>query len=378
MLEVIIYIADALLVIVLASMARQLHKTFKQHTPPAYKSKLGSEVDLPSVTVCIPARNEHHALTDCLQRVLASTYQRLEVIVLDDVSGDDTSALIKSFASEGVRFVKGSHLPSGWLGKNHALQGLLDEASGSYVLFLDVDTVLAPQAIENMVRYALSHRASMVSVLPRREDGWRASVIASPLRYFWEIIFNRQASPGTSGNAWLIHRETLLKRFDGFNSLRNTPQPESKIAAELTQTGEYRFLVGTETFGVGYEKKWRSQLLTSVRLLYPLLGNQTALALMALFDLLILLVPFVVIALPFFGVFPSVGLFTVSVLVGASFCMLYGAYTRRMWRKGWFVGALLWPVIVLQEAILVSASVAQYARHTVKWKGRLIQPEAQS
>ena len=123
MLEVIIYIADAFLLLLLVVMSRQLYRAFKYHKAPSYTSEMGHDIDLPSVTVCIPARNEQHALTDCLQRVLSSTYQKLEIIVLDDVSGDDTSALIKSFASEGVRFVRGSQLAEGWLGKNHALQG---------------------------------------------------------------------------------------------------------------------------------------------------------------------------------------------------------------------------------------------------------------
>ncbi len=378
MLEVIVYIADAVLVLVLGTLSRQLYIAFKHHSAPAYHSKLGNEVDLPSVSVCIPARNEQHALTDCLQRVIASTYEKLEIIVLDDVSGDDTSALIKSFASEGVRFVQGSKLNAGWLGKNHALQGLLEEASGSYVLFLDVDTVLAPKAIENMVRYSLSHRASMVSVLPRREDGWRTSVIASPLRYFWELIFSRRLWPASASNAWLIQRGVLLKRFDGFNSFKNTPQPEAKIAAELAQTKEYKFLVGTESFGVGFEKKWRSQLVTSVRLLYPLLGKQIPLAIMAVLDLAILLIPFVVLAMEFFWLDLPVLLVLLNSLVCAGYCVLYGVYAHKVWRKGWVVGALLWPFIVLQEIILVTASVAQYTRRTVKWKGRLIRPEAQN
>ena len=64
-------------------------------------------------------------MNDCLERVVASTYPKLEIIVLDDHSQDNTSALIKSFAHKGVRFVEGTKLPEGWLGKNHALQLLL-------------------------------------------------------------------------------------------------------------------------------------------------------------------------------------------------------------------------------------------------------------
>ena len=378
MLEVILYIVNVVLICIVALMARQLFRAFKHSTPPAYTSKLANETDLPSVTVCIPARNEAHALMDCLQAVIASDYQKLEIIVLDDVSGDDTSVLIKSFASEGVRFVKGEALPRGWLGKNHALQGLLEEASGSYVLFMDVDTRLSPRAVEHTVRYALSKRASMVSVLPRREDGWRASVVASPLRYFWELIFNRRLWPSTASNAWLIRREVLLKRFDGFKSFKNAVQPEAKIAAELAQTKEYQFLIGTETFGIAYEKKWRSQLITSVRLLYPLLGNQVAMAILALLDVLMLLIPFVVLVFiaPRGLVSPFATILT--ALVALSFCAVYGVYAHKVWRHGWLIGALLWPLIVLQEATLIIASIIQYKRRTVTWKGRVIRPEAQS
>lgn len=378
MLEVILYITNIVLVAVLVLMFRQLLRSIKRSTPPAYHSKMGNDTDLPSVTVCIPARNEAHALLDCLQKVIASDYQKLEIIVLDDVSGDDTSALIKSFASEGVRFVQGSSLPKGWLGKNHALQGLLEEASGTYVLFMDVDTRLAPEAVEHAVRYALTHRASMVSVLPRREDGWRASIFMSPLRYFWELIFNRQLWPSTASNAWLIRREVLLKRFEGFTSFKNAVQPEAKIAAELAATHEYRFPVGSEHFGIAFEKKWRSQLITSVRLIYPLLGSQIALSILAFLDLLLLLVPFVTLCifLPAGLISLPLALFTLFVALG--FCALYATYTKKVWRHGWAVGALLWPVIVLQEAILVVASMMQYTRRTVKWKGRFIRPEVRS
>jgi glycosyltransferase involved in cell wall biosynthesis len=378
MLEVTLSIINFILAGIAILMARQLHKAFKSAKAPLYSSKLANETDLPSVTVCIPARNEAHALAYCLEKVIASDYEKLEIIVLDDVSGDDTSALIKSFAHEGVRFIKGTALPKGWLGKNHALQGLLQEASGSYILFIDVDTRLEPKAVEHMVRYALSKRASMVSVLPRREDGWRLSVIASPLRYFWELIFNRRLWPATASSAWLIRREVLLKRFDGFKAFKTAVQPEEKIAAELASTHEYRFLISTEVFGVSYEKKWRSQLITSTRLLYPLLGNQLALSFIALLDLLLLLVPFValVVLLPLGLISPLVAIF--SAVIALTFCVLYGIYAHKVWRHGWLVGAILWPLLVLQEAVLVVVSAVQYQRRAVTWKGRLIRQEVEN
>lgn len=336
---------------------------------------MGAEVDLPSVSVCIPARNEQHALTECLERVVASKYEKLEIIVLDDVSGDDTSILIKSFAHAGVRFVKGAALPSGWLGKNHALQGLLNEASGSYLFFMDVDTRITPDAIENLVRYALSEGASMVSVLPRREDGWRWSVVASPLRYFWELIFHRAAVPASSSNAWLVRR-TALTQLGGFEPYKNAIQPEAQVASHLDKSDDYRFLIGSEHFGIGFEKKWPSQLVTSIRLLFPLLRKDFILVGLAVIDSLILLSPFAIVLT---ALFMPIGLLHgLAALVALASIVLYGTYTKRVWKKGWLVGALLWPLILIQEVALIISSAVQYKRRTVTWKGRVIRPEAQS
>jgi glycosyltransferase involved in cell wall biosynthesis len=370
MFEGILYISYGVLLAVAGLMIRQLWYVLKHFTPPVYESKLGNEVNMPSVTVCIPARNEMHALVDCLQKVIASDYEKLEIIVLDDVSGDDTSSLIKSFAKDGVRFVEGKVLPAGWLGKNHALQGLLSEASGSYLLFMDVDTRIAPNAISNLVRYALSQHASMVSVLPRREDSWRTSVLFSPLRYFWEILFHSHSSPATASNAWLINRKVLTERFNGFEALKTTMQPESKLSAALAATNEYRFLISTAEFGVAYEKKWRSQLVTSTRLLLPLLENNTALAAIAVLDMAILLVPLFVVVSIFFNEFGV--LHIIGIVIALLYAGIYGWYLRRVWNKGVVIGALLWPVLIVQEIILVIASLYQHKRRTVKWKGRKV------
>lgn len=324
----------------------------------------------PSVTVCIPARNENHAMTDCLHRVIASTYEKLEVIVLDDLSGDNTSALIKSFAHEGVRFVEGSELGEGWLGKNHALQALLKEASGTYILYLDVDTSLAPDAISQLVAYAEEENADMVSVLPRREDGPRASVLFSTLRYFWEIMFHRSAAPATASNAWLINRRVLTDEFGGFESFKGDVQPEAKLSAALMAQGKYRFLIGSKQLGVGFEKKWRSQLATSLRLLFPLLGGKMPHAVIVFLDLLIiasLAIVLIVLVVLQQWLFAAIG-----AVLYLGFAVLYATYLSRVWNKGVVIGSVFWGLIALQEAALVAASTIQYARHAVTWKGRLV------
>jgi glycosyltransferase involved in cell wall biosynthesis len=324
--------------------------------------------DLPSVSVCIPARNEGHAMADCLDRVIASTYPKLEIIVLDDESGDTTSALIKAYAHDGVRFVEGQPLEQGWLGKNHSLNELLDEASGTYVLFMDVDTRISPGTIEQLVAYAMQEKAAMVSVLPRREDSIRASILFSPLRYFWEIVFHSKQRPAVASSAWMLRRDSFIKKFTDFSQFKSVVQPEAAIAKAYSNESSYRFLIGTPMLGIAYEKKWSSQKDTSVRLLYPLLGSRLSRSLIAAMDLLLLIVPLVITT------FAIIDARAVEAALGVAMyfftASVFFAYYQLVWRQGALVGAALWPIVVTQEAILIALSTIRHRQNSVTWKGR--------
>lgn len=341
-----------------------------QHAFSSFKLRKNytAALEAPSVSVCIPARNEMHALSECLEAVLASDYRKLEIIVFDDDSGDDTSVIVRSFAHAGVRFVPGAKLPEGWLGKNHALDILAREASGTYIIFLDVDTRIQPTTVSQLVGYIMTENLSMTSVIPRRNDTWRVSVLFAPLRYFWQLLLHRMLSPASSSSLWMIHRETLVDTLGGFAPHKNEVEPETHIATLLGM--KYHCLLGNETLGVSYEKKWRSQVETAQRVLYPMVGGMWlgavgGLAFLLFLDLpLVMLVASLVLGWSFVGV---VALWTMVV-----FMAVYGMYTSRVWRKAWWLGALLWPVVVVQETILFVMSVLGYAQHSITWKGRSV------
>jgi len=324
--------------------------------------------DLPSVSVCIPARNEAHAMTDCLERVISSKYPKLEIIVLDDSSVDDTSILIKSFAHAGVRFVEGPKLREGWLGKNNALQGLLKEASGSYIFYMDIDTRIEPDTIGQLVSYATNKKVSMVSILPRRNDSWRFGILLTPLRYFMELIFHTNNSPAVASNAWLIDRRMLLQQYGGFEQLANFIQPEKALAKEFMKKGLYRFLISSKRLGVGFEKKWSSQIETGVRLDYSIVGGNLLTGILSILGLLLLNAPnLLVISSLIFG-WGLLG--SVSLAVVLIFMMIYSIYLYRVWEKRWFIGSLLWPIVLFQELSIMVISMYRNLSGTVTWKGR--------
>lgn len=369
MIELTLYVLYGLLTIISIVFVFRLMFAFKHFTMKTNVSVPSMLKDLPSVTVCVPARNEKDAMTQCLERVIASRYPKLEIIVLDDSSADNTSILIKSFARAGVRFVEGSDLPAGWLGKNHALQELLKESSGTYILYMDVDTHIEPDTIGELVAYAQSEKADMVSVLPRREDGWRTSVLFSPLRYFWTMLLHRTSRPAVASSAWLVNRRSL-EEFGGIEPYKDDVQPEARIAALLSVRNAYRFIVSTPLIGVSYEKKWQSQIDTSVRLIFPLLGKSIGLSILTVLFLLLLQAPLVVLIAGLFDGWTLVQ--SVALWQLCLFIALYGMYLGTVWRKACWFGALLWPVVLTQEIVIVIISIIRYQRRTVTWKGRLV------
>lgn len=104
----------------------------------------------PHVSVIIPAYNEAKVIVSSVERVLASDYPTLELIVADDGSADATSALVRSHYGTDPR-VKLLTLRNG--GKASALNQALSHASGKIVIALDADTQFLPETIARLVRW---------------------------------------------------------------------------------------------------------------------------------------------------------------------------------------------------------------------------------
>lgn len=326
--------------------------------------------ELPSVSVCLPARNENNSMTECLESVLASNYPKMEVIVLDDASSDNTSHLIKAFAHAGVRFVAGKPRPSDWLGKNFALETLLEESSGKYVLFMDVDTRLSPTAIRSLVEKIAHDNLAMISVIPQRYDTFRASTWFSTLRNFWELVLDSKYRPGSSSAAWLVDRKMLADELGGFEIWRDDVQPELYIANEVAKTDQHRLIVSTPELGVRFEKKWSSQIETGRRTLLPRFGNSILSVLVGVGLLCLIVLPQLVVILSWVEGWWE--FLWIQLALGVIASVIFAYYCRLVWRNRWWIGFFVAPYVAWQEIFLMISSIIGYKRGTITWKGRRV------
>lgn len=316
--------------------------------------------DTPTVTVCIAARNETHAMTQCLERVVASDYPKLEVIVLDDGSRDNTSMLIKSFAHSGVRFIEGKPLPQGWLGKNYAQLVLAREASGKLVFFMDVDTLIERHTVARLVSLMAAKNSKMLSVVPLRSSQWRLSLLFTTMRHFWLLMRHTPQRPRATANAWIVERDILLQQFETNEKLPQSMKVETAVAGALPQD-DYQLVLSNKWLALSFEKKWSSQVETSTRLLYP--QNHKSLVQVAL-----LLGMLVLAGVPYVAVFFTP--WALLLVVAQYLLALY--FLSHVWVRYRIFGALLLPFTLAQEVILLIVSTYKYRHGTVTWKGRPI------
>lgn len=109
-----------------------------------------SEKSKPLVSVIIPCFNHGRFLGDAITSVKKQTYSPIEIIVIDDGSTDDTRKVARSFVD-----VKYFHQKNA--GLSAARNAGAARSNGLFLVFLDADDVLYPDAVETNLRYLLQN-----------------------------------------------------------------------------------------------------------------------------------------------------------------------------------------------------------------------------
>ena len=122
----------------------------------------------PLVSVIVPARNESAVIATVVASILATTYDPIELLVVDDRSTDDTAAIVEGVNDPRLRVVRGERLPAGWYGKPWACVQGYRAAKGDLLLFTDADTRHDPELLGRSVAALRQEEAALVTVAPHQ------------------------------------------------------------------------------------------------------------------------------------------------------------------------------------------------------------------
>ena len=108
----------------------------------------------PLVSVLIPAHNEEKVIVRCLESVCASSYQNLQILVVDDASVDNTAKLVRDYILRHPQYNIALLRRRKNSGKGGALNyALRRRAQGVFAMTLDSDSIILPNTIQNAIAY---------------------------------------------------------------------------------------------------------------------------------------------------------------------------------------------------------------------------------
>lgn len=361
------------ILMIIAALATLLATMYRlRASRPKQVTSFMSDKELPSISVLIPARNESSDLLELLRTVVANDYPKLEILVLDDCSSTDhVPEIVREFAHDGVRFIRGDSINPNWLAKNQAYDALAKNSSGDWVVFMGVDVRLGVGSLRALIHYATTRNVGMISVLPRRYGSTFWSGFFTPLRHFKEMLKTgmfKSNAPALS-TLWLIKRSEFTA-LGGMPSVARKVIPEHYFANHMSIKHAYAFVRSNDYLQVSTAKPLSEQLATSIRTLYP--GLHQRMEWTALTS----------VGLGFLYFVPFVGLVW-SLLNQSDYAVVYGAATALLTLSHTLVitytNPILWPLslinfpyLVLQEIALYVVSMYKYEFGEVMWKDRNI------
>lgn len=109
-------------------------------------------MSLPPLSVAIVNYNTRDLLRNCLQSLRNSKGVELEVIVVDNASSDGSAVMVEAEFPEVILLAQAENT---WFcgGNNIGI----DHATSEYVLLLNPDTVVAPDALSVMLEFLMNH-----------------------------------------------------------------------------------------------------------------------------------------------------------------------------------------------------------------------------
>ncbi|MBQ0138749.1 MAG: glycosyltransferase [Kurthia sp.] len=205
------------------------------------------------ISVLIPLRNEQQQVTNLVTCLKKSHYERVEYILYDDDSTDQTASCIKKQITGDKRFqlLSGKGLPEGWKGKPHACQQLACAATGDLLLWLDADVRISPQTIGKVAVTMEKHQLDALSGFPRFiHSNWLESVLTPLLHFFIFMhlpikIANNQsflAATAASG-AFIAIRNSTYQAIGGHEAVKNEVIEDVTLMYKVKQAGYRAFLL---------------------------------------------------------------------------------------------------------------------------------------
>ena len=341
---------------------------------PADTSKLSQVACL---TVIVPARNEAAAIENTLRSLLAQTVP-LVIFAVDDRSTDATGAIMDRVAAEpppagkSLAVIHIDSLPSGWMGKNHAMALAARQTATPWLLFTDGDVLFQADTVERALGYAEAHRVDHLVLMPtlilktpgeRMMDsifqsfsllGWRP----------WKIADPKAKHESIGMGAFNLVRGDVYRATGGFEAFPMEILEDLRLGHDIKNLGYRQHMVlGRDMIRLHWAAGALGMVHNLTKNIFATFRFRPMLLLGAWLGLLVLC------GVPFAALFGSWAVRAAGILSLLMIALLYrtaGRYYNRL-SVGWVVTLPVSLVLVLYA--MLRSMILTLARGGIVWRG---------
>jgi glycosyltransferase involved in cell wall biosynthesis len=331
----------------------------------------------PSLTVVIPARNESTHIAACLQSLLSQQHPNLHLIAVNDRSTDSTGAIMDALAAQHPDKLTVLHiteLPTGWLGKTHAMAIAARHAISlhrpDYLLFTDADIYFRPDALRLALAHAVATEADHFVILPTtlvRSAGEGMVLSYLQVMGLWAVrpwrVSNAKALRDAVGvGAFNLLRTSAYQQIGGYEALRMEIVEDLALGRRIKQAGlRQRIATGPDLVRVHWASGISGILNGLMKNLFAVFRyNSLAALLSCLWFTLFCIAPAAFLAHPQTR--------TPAIITFASVAFLYFLSSRQSKVSPWY--AVLFPVsATLIVCTIVRSMITTLRNGGVTWRG---------
>jgi glycosyltransferase involved in cell wall biosynthesis len=229
------------------------------------------------VSVIIPCHNHACFLVDAIDSVTRQTYPHIEIIVVDDGSTDGTAQVAKAYPK--IRYVRQNNL-----GLSRSRNVGLSYSKGTYIVFLDADDSLFPDAIDIGLRVLASRTDCALAFGLFVNVGIRQEMqqLSRDTNYGYKELLQRNVigNPGS-----VLYRRWVFTEIGGFDEA-NSPAADYdlylRVARQFPILCHHQPVVKYRRHGANMSNNSRLMLASTVTVFKKQLrhveGNQELLA----------------------------------------------------------------------------------------------------
>lgn len=162
------------------------------------------------ISVIIPVYNKESYIKDCIKDILSQDFDSFEIVLVDDGSNDRSGIICDEIAAKENRLCV-FHIPNG--GVTAARKYGLEHSNGRFIMFVDADDVLLPNALrvtyeaikrtgadEIIATYKTQHGNNIISGYNgfTQNDFLIKDLLGSRLQFclLWGILYKRELLSG--------------------------------------------------------------------------------------------------------------------------------------------------------------------------------------